>query len=303
MASISSTLGILATLAKWFFTDKPTSAAIDITRRCNLKCKHCYWWQQDHPPEMSTSETARFMKSLKASGLRVALLYGGEPTLRLELCREASRIFDSALIFTNGLNGFPELGNAQWLVSLEGPREINDAIRGDGVYEEVKRNISRAHRAPLVHMTICRPNSSRKAIEGFVREMCSLPIKGIGFSFYTPVNSPADGELFVPLHERDQIVDLLLNLREKYGKRVGITQAMARQLKSNGAFAHWNQYQLCPVSERVRCFCSDGSPKRCTYGDEADCSKCGCAAVVAYRGAFHPLDLSTLRVIIGLLRP
>ncbi len=300
---LATALGITATLAKWLASQRPTSAAIDITQRCNLKCKHCYWWQQEHPPEMSTQEMIQFMKGLKSQGLRVALLYGGEPTLRLELCRAASNIFDSTLIFTNGLNGFPRLNGAQWLVSLEGPREINDSIRGDGVYDQVVKNILSAPMPPLVHMTICRPNSQREVIEEFVRQMCSLPIKGIGFSFYTPVSSPEDDKLFVPLEERDTIVDFLLALRERYGGRVGFTPAMARQLKSNGKFKEWNHYELCPVSTRVRCFMADGSPKPCTYGEEADCSRCGCAAVVAYRGAFHPLDLETLRVIMGLLIP
>ena len=303
MTSIGPTLGKLLTLAKWLFTDKPTSAAIDITHRCNLKCKHCYWWQQEHPPEMSDPEMARFMRYLKVKGLRVAILYGGEPTLRLKLCQEASQLFDSTLIFTNGLHGFAELKNAQWLVSLEGPGPISDAIRGEGVYEEVKKNILKAPRPPLVHMTICKLNSSMEVIEEFVDEMCSLPIKGIGFSFYTPVNSPNDEELFVPLEERDQIVDFLLVLREKYGKKLGFTPAMARQLKTNGLFSKWNHYSLCPVSKRVRCFYSDGSPKPCTYGERADCSRCGCAAVVAYMGAFHPLDFETLRVIKGLMIP
>ncbi|MCF8127053.1 MAG: hypothetical protein K9N10_00945, partial [Deltaproteobacteria bacterium] len=52
-----------------------------------------------------------------------------------------------------------------------------------------------------------------------------------------------------------------------------------------------------------RCFRSDGRKKTCTYGNQADCSRCGCAAVVAYRGAFNPLDYRTLKVILGLVTP
>ena len=45
------TLGKLAILGRWLFTRRPTSVAIDITHKCNLKCLHCYWWKQVHPPE------------------------------------------------------------------------------------------------------------------------------------------------------------------------------------------------------------------------------------------------------------
>lgn len=26
---------------------KPVGVSIDITNRCNLKCKHCYFWRQN----------------------------------------------------------------------------------------------------------------------------------------------------------------------------------------------------------------------------------------------------------------
>ena len=95
----------------------------------------------------------------------------------------------------------------------------------------------------------------------------------------------------------------LLNLRKRYGEKVGFTPAMARQLLTNGHFEKWNSYSACPVSQRVRCFKSDGQSKACTYGDNADCSRCGCAAVAAYRGAFKPFDYQTLRLILGLMVP
>jgi hypothetical protein len=95
----------------------------------------------------------------------------------------------------------------------------------------------------------------------------------------------------------------LLELRKKYGEKIGFTPAMARQLLTHGAFDQWNSLSTCPVSRRVRCYRSDGGKKACTYGNQADCSRCGCAAVVAYRGAFNPLDFRTLKVILGLITP
>lgn len=293
--------GKLVILLKWFFTGQPTSAAIDITQRCNLKCRHCYWWQQDHPPELDDREMIGFMKGLRRKGLRAAILYGGEPTLRLDVCRAAARIFDATLVFTNGTNELVELENGQWIVSLDGCKEANDAIRGEGVYEAVLENLGKASRPPIVHMTITRLN--KEGVEDFVRQMIELPIKGIGFSFYTPIRSPADSEFFVPLAERDRLVMDLLALRARYGEKVGFTPAMARQLLTNGHFSSWNSHAACPVSTRVRCYKANGRPKACTYGDDADCSRCGCAAVVAYQAAFKPVDYKTLRLILGLMVP
>ncbi|MFH1241469.1 MAG: radical SAM protein [Pseudomonadota bacterium] len=293
--------GKLVILGKWLFTRQPTSAAIDITHRCNLKCLHCYWWKQEHPRELSDSEMLACMERLRATGLRAAILYGGEPTLRLELCRAACRIFDATLAFTNGTNGFPALEKGQWILSLDGPEDVNDRLRGKGVYSLALENLLQAPRPPIVHITICRANQDR--IEDFIKEMMGLPIKGIGFSFYTPQRGSDDKEFFIPLEERDRVVRHLLGLRRIYGEKVGFTPAMARQFLTYGDFRKWNSFSACPVSKRVRCFTSDGKLKDCTYGSNADCSRCGCTAVAAYRAAFRPLDYKTLRLIMGLMVP
>jgi len=241
------------------------------------------------------------LKKLRARGLRAALLYGGEPTLRLAVCQEACRIFDAVLAFTNGTNGFPKLENGQWILSLDGPREVNDRIRGKGVCDVALDNVLRAPRPPLVHMTIIRANQD--SLEDFVQELMNFPIKGIGFSFYTPTRGLDDREFFIPLPDRNRILKDLVSLRKKYGEKIGFTPAMARQFLTDGDFPKWNSLSSCPVTKRVRCFGSDGRPKVCTYGDNADCSRCGCAAVAAYRAAFRPPDYKTLRLILGLLVP
>jgi len=295
------TPGKLMILAQWLLTRRPTSVAVDITHKCNLKCLHCYWWQQEHPPELGDAEMIAFLKKLRARGLRAAILYGGEPTLRPEICRAAARIFDATLAFTNGVNGFPELINGQWILSLDGPETENDRIRGEGVYQRAVANLKAASRPPIVHMTISKVNQD--SLSQFAREMMRLPVKGIGFSFVTPNRGMKDEDLFIPLTQRNRVVMELLELRKKYGEKIGFTPAMAEQLLTHGAFNRWNSLSTCPVSRRVRCFRSDGGKKACTYGNRADCSRCGCAAVVAYRGAFNPLDYRTLKVILGLVTP
>ena len=293
--------GKIVILSKWLFTKQATSVAIDITHRCNLRCQHCYWWLQDHPVELNDREMIGFMKALRSRGLRAAILYGGEPTLRPQVCQAATQIFDTTLIFTNGTNGFPEINRGQWILSLDGTRDVNDSIRGEGVYDEVVRNVSQASRPPIVHMTISRLN--QHCIDDFVEEMLELPVKGLGFSFYTPLLGSANTRFYIPLVERNRLVMHLLSLRQKYKEKIGFTKAMADQLLTHAAFLKWNSYSSCPVSKRVLCFKSDGQSKACTYGDDADCSRCGCAAVVAYRGAFKPLDYETLRLILGLMVP
>ena len=288
-------------IARWLLADSPTAAAIDITNRCNLRCTHCYWWRQEHPQEMDDVQIISFMKSLRKKGFRAAILYGGEPALRPEVCIRAGTIFDTLLAFTNGTKGFPELENGQWVLSLEGTREVNDRIRGKGVFDTAVENLKKAKRPPIVHMTVSAMNSG--CIEEFAYEMMSLPVKGVGFSFYTPNRSSSGPDLLIPLEQRNLIIRRLVRLRKRFGEKIAFTGAMARQFSTRGDFSKWNGFSACPVSSIVRCFRSDGSVKLCTYGDDADCARCGCAAVAAYRGAFKPFDYMTFRVILGLMIP
>jgi len=295
------TPGKLLILAKWVLTRLPTTVAVDVTHRCNLKCLHCYWWKQDRSSELDDGRMIVFLQGLRANGLGAAILYGGEPTLRPEVCRAAGDIFDATLAFTNGMNGFPPLQNVQWILSLDGPQALNDTIRGKGVYARAVENLMKASQPPIVHMTISRLNQD--SLDAFVQEMMGLPIKGIGFSFYTPDLTRDESGLFIPLEGRDRLAMELLALRKRYGEKIGFTPAMARQLLTGGDFHKWNSYAACPVSRRVRCFKSNGQAKACTYGDTADCSRCGCAAVAAYQAAFKPFDYPTLRLILGLMVP
>lgn len=284
---------------QWLFTDIKTTAAIDITNRCNLTCPHCYWVKEEHTSELDDEAMIAFMKNQRKSGKRLAILYGGEPMLRPDICREAGRIFDFTIVFTNGTQGFPDI-NARWLLSLDGTREIHDKIRGVGVYDTVMENLKKSTcRKPIVHITVTRQNQHN--IKEFMEEMSTKRIRGVGFSFYTPHKGQDESDFFIPLQERDKIVDELLILKKKYGRLVGFTGAMAHQFRSSGAFSEWNSFQNCAVKEVISCYNANGTPKPCTYGKDADCSRCGCTAVAVYRAAIKQYDLPSIFTAASLM--
>ena len=64
----------------------------NLIRRCNLTCRHCYATStdKDFPGELSTDEVYKVMDDLRAYGVPVLILSGGEPLLRpdiMDLCR------------------------------------------------------------------------------------------------------------------------------------------------------------------------------------------------------------------------
>jgi heme d1 biosynthesis radical SAM protein NirJ len=76
----------------------------NLIRRCNLSCKHCYSISGDvqFPGELTTAEAFRVMDDLKAIGVPVLILSGGEPLMRHDLFEVSARA--KAMRFYVGLS-------------------------------------------------------------------------------------------------------------------------------------------------------------------------------------------------------
>ena len=79
----------------------------NLIRRCNLNCKHCYSISADtdFPGELSTEEVFTAMADLRAFGVPVLILSGGEPLLRpdiFEISAKAKEMGFYVGLSTNG---------------------------------------------------------------------------------------------------------------------------------------------------------------------------------------------------------
>ena len=130
-----------------FSSDKRPVVVWNITRRCNLKCVHCYAHANDPTPvaELTTAEGKKLIDDLAQFGSPVILFSGGEPLVRKdlpELARYAVKKGMRAVISTNGTLITPELartlkeiGLSYVGISLDGMKAINDKFRGvDGAF-------------------------------------------------------------------------------------------------------------------------------------------------------------------------
>jgi heme d1 biosynthesis radical SAM protein NirJ len=122
--------------------DPPGPVVIwNLVRRCNLNCLHCYSISADvdFPGELSTAEVFAVMDDLRAFGVPVLILSGGEPLLRPDLFAIAARakamgfytglstngtLIDAAVADRLAATGFDYVG-----VSLDGLRETHDRFR------------------------------------------------------------------------------------------------------------------------------------------------------------------------------
>lgn len=125
-----------------FSQDKKPVVVWNITRRCNLKCVHCYAHATATQPagELSLDQGLALLDDLKAFGVPVVLFSGGEPLMHpqvLTLVERAVTLGMRAVISTNGtlidremaqrLKGF---GLSYVGISLDGTEATHDRFRG-----------------------------------------------------------------------------------------------------------------------------------------------------------------------------
>lgn len=113
----------------------------NLIRRCNLTCKHCYALSADHDyaGELTREEVFAVMRDLRAYGVPVLILSGGEPLMRPDIFDIAARARDMGFytgLSTNGTlidapladrivaMGFDYVG-----ISLDGLRDTHDRFR------------------------------------------------------------------------------------------------------------------------------------------------------------------------------
>lgn len=131
-------------------------ATIDITSKCNLRCKHCYnseKYFKHKISELSDGELIELINKLGKDGCDEINLLGGEPLLRnniLDILRTAHKYNIFISLTTNGtlINRdkyeaiFKENLVDNLIFSLDGPNAIiNDEIRGKGVFDKLMDNL------------------------------------------------------------------------------------------------------------------------------------------------------------------
>ena len=125
-----------------FSKDKKPVVVWNMTRRCNLKCVHCYAKSEDisYDNELTHEQSLSMIDDLAQFGVPVLLFSGGEPTVHPRLVEYAQYAVSKgmrAVISTNGTlitkekaKILKEIGLSYVGISLDGLEEIHDKFRG-----------------------------------------------------------------------------------------------------------------------------------------------------------------------------
>jgi len=215
----------------------PAVVVYNCTRRCNLRCVHCYSASVDAPgtDELSTAEAMEMIDDLAGSGVKVLLLSGGEPTMRDDLIglveRAAARSLRVALS-SNGVAITPRM--AQRLaaagltyagISLDGVGAANDRFRGQsGAYERALAGLASCRDAGIrVGLRFTMTTSNVSQIPAIFELLASENIPRVCFYHLVPAGrgTQLSGQALDHARTRD-VLDTLMDLSAQ-AQRAGRT--------------------------------------------------------------------------------
>jgi 12,18-didecarboxysiroheme deacetylase len=145
-----------------FSADKKPVVVWNMTRRCNLRCVHCYAQSEDisYDNELNHEQSLKMIDDLAAFGVPVILFSGGEPLVHPRLAEYAEYAVKKglrAVISTNGTlitaekaKVLKEIGLSYVGISLDGLEETHDKFRGlKGSFKKAMQGIKNCQDAGI----------------------------------------------------------------------------------------------------------------------------------------------------------
>lgn len=252
---------------------------MDVTNQCNLRCVHCYFFEQELGGDLDVDLWEEKILALKKRSkfLHSCTWVGGEPLLRQEVIERCKKYFLHNLIVTNGTIPLPDWPEVYFHLSIDGNEEAHEKMRRrKNLYPLMKKNCSRKD----LHVTgaMCVTSINVDTIEEVVEDWAHhTHLKGIMFDFYTPIQGLKD-ELWIGWEKRDAVLDRLKELKKKYGNFIAMEDRVIELMKSSHSKKVTDH---CIFEKKGYSLTTTGEIKeKCMLGPKADCNRCGC--VVPY---------------------
>lgn len=258
------------------------TASIAITNRCTLRCRHCFVFRDENPNdpsrEMDLPTVLRKTAELKERhGIQTMLWMGGEPLLRPDVLREGTKLFPKNIVTTNATLDLIELPRCIYVVSIDGPPELNDSIRGKGAFDKAMKTLSRVPRdfGPTVMCQCVVTKLNEDSLEEMVELMRQTCVEGMTFSFYVPTRNDESDLTWGSLERRDGAVREAIRLKKKYRDFIwNDSRALELTLSENAKSVTDN----CLAKTYTLPLYLDGEEfvtPFCCYGNDVDCDLCG----------------------------
>lgn len=259
-----------------FGIPKNSFGSVDVTNQCNLRCDHCYFFEQDHASQLSLAQWQELFERLKTEGFSFyqCTWVGGEPLLRPEIIELGRRYFKYNTVTTNGSIILPDWKDVSWYISVDGGRLTHDRMRNlPGLYDTIQKTITQSEGLKIT-IAYCITGENFTEISESLEEWSqNSKVRNMVFSFFTPVRG-LDDSLWPGWSEKDRILDYLIEKKKQYGDFIVNTKRALMLMKSDRSRLVTDS---CPFAEKSFALAPDGVFKEpCMLGPKADCDRCGC---------------------------
>lgn len=269
------------------------ASLVDITHKCNLRCKGCYFYSDDldeHKESASDDEFDAFIESEKGRGTNYLTVLGGEPSLRLDRLK---KVYDNfrMMVVTNGLVRIPYEGFEKMpiAVSVWGDHAFDKEIRGNGKIDVFRKGLDNYKDDKRVVWYYTAMAGHSKCIES-VTDQCIQNGNYMGYNFYGDINR-LGGECDHTSGFREVCKEIDRMIR-KYPEKVYNLSYVNKVISEGQLYDEEWGYHVCPNvtydhpenEERVRngrsynkhfrAYNPDLTIRKCCVGANRDCSNC-----------------------------
>jgi MoaA/NifB/PqqE/SkfB family radical SAM enzyme len=265
-------------------------AIVDLTDRCNLRCRHCFYYRNERESrELPGEQLLQGLETLRdRHNIRSMECCGGEPLVRREVCEAGAALFEHNMLYTNGTRGIPKIGNVTVCISLDGPPELHNYIRGDGCFEHVARDLAKA--SDQMVLILCTLNAvNAPHLEEFLRSVERLEHDGLWlpvfFLIFTTLRQYREVEgyehsaeqrdrLAFTWEERDRLLEDIGRMRRKFPDRILNSELLLELMHSSNARYCIERCNRSEVTLTLDLQLERKHP--CVLGPDVDCERCGC---------------------------
>jgi radical SAM protein with 4Fe4S-binding SPASM domain len=252
---------------------------LHVTNRCNLRCIHCCFDSgRSAMPELGTAKICEVIGEAVVLGAREIHVTGGEPFLRpdvLEIVAEAIALGARVRVQSNGtlldrrrLSRLAALGVDELMISIDGPEEINDGIRGPGSHAKAWSAVQEALALGIpVRVNTVVMQRNLRAIAPLLLRTLDLGVSVHSFFHFTPFGAGA-GCLEETIGKREWLVfieDLRALCAAQDTARTGVTDVVVEQVFLEWKDAPGNQLGCRIFQKKYGQLLCDGNVSPCTF--------------------------------------
>mgnify|MGYP002576124511 CR=1 FL=1 len=237
----------------------------NVSNMCNLNCKYCYanggnYNREDSLMSLNTAKIIINEIKLKYDDIGTVYFFGGEPLLNFELIKhivnELEKYYREKIDFRIVTNGillneekikFLDKHNFKLYISLDGPKEVQEFLRGANTFDKIISNINIIKKYSLKERTelLCTYTKKHEEMLGYDKIVDFFESLNLKYSITDVITN--DEELkVVTVNQNDRqrkYIDISIERIFNLSKNTGISEYLSAIL--NALVFHSKQEVFC----------------------------------------------------------